>query len=127
MPVTAASASLSQRFAEQLARRHAELRATLQAATDAAVGSGDRAGEVLDFKDVAAGDSQAAVDEAALAHAAQELRQVAAAMRRLDEGSYGFCQECGEAIDERRLHALPATPFCTACQTRHERPAGARR
>ncbi len=50
-----------------------------------------------------------------------------AALRRVDEGSYGLCLDCGEPIDERRLAALPATPFCTACQAIHERPAMPRR
>ena len=81
----------------------------------------------MDFKDVAAEETRAVVDEAAYAHAAEELSQVVAALRRLEDGTYGSCEDCGEAIDERRLSALPATPFCTACQTIHERPGTPRR
>ena len=80
-----------------------------------------------DFKDVAADETRAAIDDVALSHAATELTQVSAALRRIDEGGYGQCLECGEAIDERRLLALPATPFCTACQADHERPGRPRR
>lgn len=113
---------------ERLLARSEELRALLQAAAEAAVHSGDKPAEVLDFKDVAAGDIQAVLDETALAHATEELAQIGAALQRIDAGSYGQCQDCGEAIDARRLQALPATAFCTACQARHEheRP-GARR
>lgn len=117
---------LMQRLAAQLTHQQDELRAMLQAAAAAAVGASEQSPEVQDFKDVAAEDSQAAVDEAALTHATVELRRVAAALRRLADGSYGFCLDCGEAIDERRLLALPATPFCTPCQSVRERP-GARR
>lgn len=111
--------------AERLRARAEELRRVLQAAAGAAI-SGEHA-EVVDFKDVAAEDTRAAVDEVAQTLAADELAQVMAALRRVDDGSYGLCEDCGEPIDERRLLALPATAYCTACQAIHERPALARR
>jgi DnaK suppressor protein len=91
------------------------------------VGATDNPPDVLDFKDVAAEDRQAIIDEVAVAHATTELHQIVAALRRMNDGSYGECQDCGEPIDARRLFALPATPFCTACQAIHERPAMPRR
>ena len=45
----------------------------------------------------------------------EELRQIDAALARLREGSYGFCQICGDAIKPERLNTLPATPFCSGC------------
>ena len=125
MTLIAPSAALTQQLAGQLRQRQAELRATLQAAVDQA--SGAMPGDVLDFKDVAAEDTRAQIDEVAQAHAAGELEQIAAALRRVDAGTYGQCEDCGEVIDERRLRALPATAFCTACQAIHERPAMPRR
>ncbi len=116
----------SRQAAVRLAARQAELRALLQAAAGAAVGAMEREHEVLDFKDVAAEETQAAVDDVATSHATQELVQIAEALRRVDDGSYGLCQDCGEPIDERRLAAMPATAFCTSCQAIHERPAGRR-
>ncbi len=44
-----------------------------------------------------------------------ELRQIDAALARLEEGSYGYCQICGDAISEERLDLIPATPFCKKC------------
>ena len=44
-----------------------------------------------------------------------ELRQIDVALARLQEGSYGFCQICGDTIAETRLDKLPATPFCQCC------------
>src|SRR3954447_13780351 len=105
------SSALTQQLAGQLHLRSAELRAHLQAANGAGMAD-DAAGEVLDFKNMAAEDTRAVVDEVAHAHAAQELAQIAAALRRVEAGTYGQCEDCGEAIDERRLHALPATRFC---------------
>jgi DnaK suppressor protein len=126
MTLTAESNSLVRQLADTLRQREVELRALLQQSAGAHV-AGDSPAEVLDFKDVAAEETRAVVDEAAYAHAADELDQVAAALRRVDEGSYGTCEDCGEAIDARRLHALPATAFCTACQSIHERPGMPRR
>jgi len=125
MPLATASPDLSLRLLTQMTKRQEELRAMLRAAADAR--DNEQPTDVVDFKDVAAEESRAAVDELALSHAAVELSQVSAALRRMEEGSYGLCQDCGEAIDERRLMALPATPYCTACQTIHERPAPGRR
>ena len=42
-----------------------------------------------------------------------ELADVERAMARLDEGTYGTCQVCGEAIDDVRLEAEPATTVCS--------------
>jgi len=46
---------------------------------------------------------------------ADELYQIEAALARLREGSYGFCQICGDDIDDACLDANPATPFCGSC------------
>src|SRR5690606_19231540 len=100
-----------------------ELRALLQAA---AAGASEQAREVQDFKDVAAEETRVAIDEVTLSQAATELRQVTAARRRIEDGSYGGCQDCGESIAERRLLAMPSTRFCTECQAIHERPAARR-
>jgi DnaK suppressor protein len=121
-----ASPALTQELVLQLRRREQELQELLRAANDVAIAA-DAPGEVLDFKDVAAEDTRAKVDEVAQAHAIGELDRIAAALRRVDLGTYGLCDDCGEPIDERRLRALPATPFCTACQELRERPALQRR
>ena len=49
---------------------------------------------------------------------AQEIRlgEVEDALRRIEEGTYGMCQRCGEAIDSARLKAVPAATHCLACQ-----------
>lgn len=118
MTTTTVLSPFQHELAARLVRRRDELRTMLQQSA-AAVAEG--APEVMDFKDVAAEDTRAAVDDIALGHAAEELGQVVAALRRLEDGTYGTCQDCGDAIDQRRLQALPATPFCTDCQSAHER------
>ena len=46
-----------------------------------------------------------------------ELDDVERALKRLDEGSYGSCQACGQAIGDDRLVAVPAARFCLSHQT----------
>ncbi len=45
----------------------------------------------------------------------QLLEQVSAALRRIDEGSYGQCSECGQEITRERLDAIPYSIQCVAC------------
>jgi RNA polymerase-binding transcription factor len=46
----------------------------------------------------------------------KELELVEAALRRLDEGTFGRCLRCGQEIAPGRLEALPWAAYCIACQ-----------
>ena len=50
-----------------------------------------------------------------------ELRDIDDALRRLDDGTYGICEECGKPIDEARLEAVPWARYCVVDQARVER------
>lgn len=41
-------------------------------------------------------------------------------MRRCEDGTYGLCLDCDEAIDQRRLDADPAAALCIACASERE-------
>jgi DnaK suppressor protein len=45
-----------------------------------------------------------------------QLRDTRAALRRIEEGNFGTCQECDEDIHPKRLAAVPWAPFCIRCQ-----------
>lgn len=47
-----------------------------------------------------------------------ELGRIAAALHRLDTGTYGECLDCGEDIAPRRLAVDPAASLCIACAGR---------
>lgn len=49
-----------------------------------------------------------------------QLSLVRLALERLREGSFGECLHCGKAIGEKRLEALPWTPYCIDCQEKVE-------
>jgi len=44
------------------------------------------------------------------------LREVQAALRRIDNGSFGVCDSCEEDINLKRLTAIPWASFCIVCQ-----------
>ncbi|MBI2468206.1 MAG: TraR/DksA family transcriptional regulator [Candidatus Rokubacteria bacterium] len=44
------------------------------------------------------------------------LKEVMEALRKLEEGGFGACERCGEAIAEKRLEALPFARYCIDCQ-----------
>jgi len=45
-----------------------------------------------------------------------KLREARAALQRMDDGTYGICLECEEAISPLRLAALPWASLCLRCQ-----------
>jgi DnaK suppressor protein len=50
-----------------------------------------------------------------------QLSRVEAALHRLEEGSYGVCQRCGQQIAAGRLEARPTATLCIACANRADR------
>jgi RNA polymerase-binding transcription factor DksA len=52
---------------------------------------------------------------------ATELYEIDDALRRLAQGTYGICVECGRTIAPARLEARPQAARCMECQRRHER------
>lgn len=43
--------------------------------------------------------------------------------RKLAEGTFGICEDCGEEIEEARLRVVPYAIRCVACQEKHEGPS----
>jgi DnaK suppressor protein len=50
----------------------------------------------------------------------EQLLRIGAALRRMDEGDYGWCIDCGEEIDVRRLRIDPAATLCVACAEKRQ-------
>ena len=50
-----------------------------------------------------------------------ELSRVEAALRSIDNGTYGTCTNCGNPIGAERLEAIPWTPTCIDCARKLER------
>lgn len=106
---------MNRQEAERLLRaRHAELQERLAALAKppergAGVGFGKRVGDgtteaVARLTDVGVGESLELSDE-----------RVRRALEKLDEGSYGVCDKCGQPIGEGRLEARPDSVLCIDC------------
>ena len=50
----------------------------------------------------------------------EELTEMDEAIRKLEDGTYGICEECGIEIYEARLKVVPLTPCCVTCQAKKE-------
>ena len=48
----------------------------------------------------------------------QELARISAALKRMEEGGYGYCTACDEPIALKRLDNDPATPLCIDCASK---------
>ncbi len=48
------------------------------------------------------------------------IRKIQAAIQRIEEGTYGCCEECGEDIGVPRLNARPVTRLCIGCKSKQE-------
>ena len=44
-----------------------------------------------------------------------ERQRIHAALKRIDDGDYGYCTDCGDAIEPKRLNADPTIPRCLDC------------
>ena len=49
-----------------------------------------------------------------------EIAEIDTALERIDEGSFGACQACGDLIGDKRLTARPASSYCIECKTKLE-------
>ena len=48
------------------------------------------------------------------------IRKLEAALERIEDGTYGICEECEKVISEKRLKARPVTTLCIECKTEQE-------
>jgi DnaK suppressor protein len=76
--------------------------------------------EVLDEGESSEVDMQEDIEFALIQMKAETLRRIDAALRRIGEGTYGKCFECGEEIPEVRLRALPFAVRCRDCEEARE-------
>lgn len=53
--------------------------------------------------------------EQARSHSPKDIVRIDFALRRIREGQYGLCTQCGGPIAEERLRIIPEAPMCTGC------------
>lgn len=82
------------------------------------------AGEAGDQADASLADATTDSVKAELERNTEELRQVQAALERLEAGTYGLCMACGKAIDRQRLRARPTARYDVQHEAERERRQG---
>src|SRR4029450_4111794 len=75
---------------------------------------------VLDAAESSEWDIQDEIEFPLIQMKAETLHKIEEALRRLEEGTFGYCFECGEEISERRLRALPFALRCKDCEEARE-------
>jgi len=75
----------------------------------------------MDIGDLSQFDLDADINYSLLQGHLERLRNINEALRRLDEGTYGYCEECGREIGIKRLKVLPFARYCVECQGRLEK------
>lgn len=79
---------------------------------------------IADLEDLAGDSTSDAVVYEQFRTSGATLEQIQRAIERIDEGIYGFCEECEEAIGEARLAALPFANHCIDCKRKLEAASG---
>ena len=74
-----------------------------------------------DFADRASSETDRAIELRARDRQRKLISKIDAALRRIEEGTYGYCEETGEPISLRRLDARPIATLSIEAQERHER------
>ncbi len=73
-----------------------------------------------DLGDRATAEAQRSLELRARDRQRKLVSKINAALRRIDDGSYGYCEETGEPISLKRLHARPIATLSIEAQERHE-------
>lgn len=53
--------------------------------------------------------------ELAQIHSPEDIVRIDFALKRIEDGQFGLCADCGTPIEEERLQFMPETPFCSQC------------
>ena len=48
------------------------------------------------------------------------IKKIKKALERIEDGTFGICEKCGEEISHKRLKARPVTTYCIECKTKEE-------
>ncbi|HEY8551269.1 MAG TPA: TraR/DksA family transcriptional regulator [Vicinamibacterales bacterium] len=75
---------------------------------------------VVDDVETSEADIQEDIEFALIQMKAETLQRINEALARLEEGTYGYCFECGEEISPQRLRALPFAVRCKDCEEARE-------
>ena len=123
------SQTISDSFATQLQQMRTATLAQLQAQRGGAVGRAEAAANLRETEsdDWARADAERDLAFALDERESAELMAIDEALKRITDGSYGLCVDCGVGIATARLHANPTAMRCVDCQSKLEQAQGSAR
>ena len=117
---TSAKTSRYNELKMMLEDRRRQLMSDVQGRIRDVRGEGSKDREVLDQGESSEVDIQDDIEFALIQMKSETLNKINEALRRLDEGTYGNCFECGDEVAEARLRALPFAVRCKDCEEARE-------
>ena len=105
-----------QRVLDAINYLHEETPGSLEDETEEIVGNSDN-----HLGDTATATLDREIDYSLEENSEQVLRAIDAALRRIEEGTFGICETCGQPISEERLEAIPYATQCIDCRRKGER------
>jgi DnaK suppressor protein len=120
------SQNISDAFTVQLQQMRSEVLAQLRAQRGGQIGRAEAAAEAREHQsdDWAQADAERDLSIALEERESAELVAIDDALKRIADGSYGLCLDCGASIATARLHANPTALRCVGCQEKAERAQG---
>jgi DnaK suppressor protein len=82
--------------------------------------AGQKIDSAMDSADQSAQDVDQGIDYSLIEMKYGQYKDIADAFRKLDNDTFGLCEECGNEIDIKRLQVNPLARFCIECKTRKE-------
>jgi DnaK suppressor protein len=82
--------------------------------------TGQKVDSAMDSADLSSQDTDQGIDYSLLEMKYEQYKDIADAFRKLQNKSFGLCEECGEEIDIKRLQVNPLARYCIACKTKKE-------
>jgi len=82
--------------------------------------TGQRIDAAMDSADLSSQDMDQGIDYSLLEMRYEQYKDIADAFRKLQNNTFGLCEECGEEIDIKRLQVNPLARYCIACKTKKE-------
>lgn len=118
--------NISDTFKNQLLEQRAQLLAQVRQQRGGSLSRAESAAQAREAAsdDWAKADAERDMSVALEERESAELIAIDEALKRIDDGSYGLCVDCGVGIPTARLHASPTALRCVNCQEKRELASG---
>lgn len=113
-------------YRERLIELRARLRGDVTQMADSALkknnmdGNGEMSSMPIHMADVGSDNYEQEFTLSLMETEEDTLDAIEGSLERIEDGTYGKCEECGGVIPKTRLNAIPYTPFCIKCAQRLE-------